>query len=54
MLCSSYLTGSYQCSFVLGLSLITSNTGGVSDSHVVAIWRASTDVAPKAKQEDGC
>ncbi|GHJ83705.1 hypothetical protein NliqN6_0107 [Naganishia liquefaciens] len=35
-----YLTGSYQCSFVLGLSLITSNTGGQSKKMIVSgmIW----------------
>lgn len=36
----SYLTGSYQCSFVLGLSLITSNTAGQSKKMIVSgmIW----------------
>ncbi|KAJ9124717.1 hypothetical protein QFC24_003085 [Naganishia onofrii] len=35
-----YLTGSYQASFVLGLSLITSNTGGQSKKMIVSgmIW----------------
>ncbi|KAK6906292.1 hypothetical protein I204_00893 [Kwoniella mangroviensis CBS 8886] len=35
-----YLTGSYQCSFVLSLSLITSNTGGQSKKMLVSamIW----------------
>lgn len=37
---SSYLTGSYQASFVLSLSLITSNTGGQSKKMIVSgmIW----------------
>jgi hypothetical protein len=37
---SSYLTGSYQASFVLCLSLITSNTGGQSKKMIVSgmIW----------------
>lgn len=36
----SYLTGSYQASFVLSLSLITSNTGGQSKKMIVSgmIW----------------
>lgn len=36
----SYLTGSYQASFVLCLSLITSNTGGQSKKMIVSgmIW----------------
>ncbi|KAL1873467.1 hypothetical protein VTK73DRAFT_915 [Phialemonium thermophilum] len=38
-----YLTGSYQASFVIGLSLITSNTGGQSKKMIVAgmIWFGS-------------
>lgn len=37
---SSYLTGSYQASFVISLSLITSNTGGQSKKMIVSgmIW----------------
>lgn len=37
---SSYLTGSYQASFVLTLSLITSNTAGQSKKMIVSgmIW----------------
>jgi hypothetical protein len=37
---NSYLTGSYQASFVLSLSLITSNTGGQSKKMIVSgmIW----------------
>jgi hypothetical protein len=37
---SSYLTGSYQASFVICLSLITSNTGGQSKKMIVSsmIW----------------
>lgn len=37
---SSYLTGSYQASFVIALSLITSNTGGQSKKMIVSgmIW----------------
>ncbi|KAF2017922.1 MFS general substrate transporter [Aaosphaeria arxii CBS 175.79] len=31
-----YLTGSYQASFVIGLSLVTSNTGGQSKKMIVA------------------
>lgn len=36
----SYLTGSYQASFVLSLSLITSNTGGQSKKMILSgmIW----------------
>lgn len=36
----SYLTGSYQASFVISLSLITSNTGGQSKKMIVSgmIW----------------
>lgn len=36
----SYLTGSYQASFVIGLSLITSNVGGQSKKMIVSgmIW----------------
>jgi hypothetical protein len=36
----SYLTGSYQASFVLSLSLITSNTGGQTKKMIVSgmIW----------------
>jgi hypothetical protein len=36
----SYLTGSYQASFVLSLSLVTSNTGGQSKKMIVSgmIW----------------
>jgi hypothetical protein len=36
----SYLTGSYQASFVICLSLITSNTGGQSKKMIVSgmIW----------------
>jgi hypothetical protein len=39
----SYLTGSYQASFIIGLSLITSNTGGQSKKMIVAgmIWFGS-------------
>ncbi|KOS18885.1 putative transporter [Escovopsis weberi] len=35
-----YLTGSYQASYVIGLSLLTSNTGGQSKKMIVAgmIW----------------
>lgn len=37
---NSYLTGSYQASFVISLSLITSNTGGQSKKMIVSgmIW----------------
>lgn len=37
---NSYLTGSYQASFVIGLSLITSNVGGQSKKMIVSgmIW----------------
>ncbi|KAI3550032.1 major facilitator superfamily transporter [Colletotrichum abscissum] len=37
---TSYLTGSYQASFVISLSLITSNTGGQSKKMIVSgmIW----------------
>ncbi|KAK8020198.1 hypothetical protein PG990_005336 [Apiospora arundinis] len=40
MLAASYLTGSYQASFVISLSLITSNTGGQSKKMIVSgmIW----------------
>jgi hypothetical protein len=36
----SYLTGSYQASFVISLSLITSNTGGQTKKMLVSgmIW----------------
>lgn len=36
----SYLTGSYQASFVITLSLVTSNTGGQSKKMIVSgmIW----------------
>jgi hypothetical protein len=36
----SYMTGSYQASFVLSLSLVTSNTGGQSKKMIVSgmIW----------------
>ena len=39
----SYLTGSYQASFVISLSLITSNTGGQSKKMIVSgmIWFGS-------------
>jgi hypothetical protein len=39
-----YLTGSYQASFVLALSLITSNTGGQSKKMVVSgtIWAGAS------------
>ncbi|GJC85488.1 putative transporter C757.13 [Colletotrichum liriopes] len=39
-LANNYLTGSYQASFVLSLSLITSNTGGQSKKMIVSgmIW----------------
>lgn len=37
---NSYLTGSYQASFVISLSLITSNVGGQSKKMIVSgmIW----------------
>lgn len=37
---ASYLTGSYQCSFVLALSLITSNIGGMTKRMIISgiIW----------------
>lgn len=40
LFCCSYLTGSYQASFVISLSLITSNTGGQSKKMIVSgmIW----------------
>lgn len=40
---SSYLTGSYQASFVISLSLITSNTAGHSKKMIVSgmIWFGS-------------
>lgn len=39
----SYLTGSYQASFVISLSLITGNTGGQSKKMIVSgmIWFGS-------------
>ena len=39
-----YLTGSYQSSFVLALSLITSNTAGQSKKMIVsgAIWAGAS------------
>ncbi|KAH6693762.1 major facilitator superfamily domain-containing protein [Plectosphaerella plurivora] len=38
-----YLTGSYQASFVIGLSLVTSNTGGQSKKMIVSgmVWFGS-------------
>lgn len=40
---ASYLTGSYQASFVICLSLVTSNTGGYSKKMIVSgmIWFGS-------------
>lgn len=37
---NSYLTGSYQATFVISLSLITSNTGGQSKKMIVSgmVW----------------
>ncbi|OAA66895.1 major facilitator superfamily transporter allantoate [Niveomyces insectorum RCEF 264] len=38
-----YLTGSYQASFIIGLSMVTSNTGGQSKKMIVAglVWFGS-------------
>ena len=43
-LIDSYLTGSYQASFVIALSLITSNTGGQTKKMLVSgtIWVSSS------------